>query len=165
MIGITTTCAETSHYRRWPPEKFIQLSKELIKKYNATIIFPDIKENKEYINKIIKQINSKNAINLAGKTTLQELFYLTKKCDIYISNDTGNMHVSAAMGTKTIGLFGPNTPKRFGAYGEKNINIYKCNHYPYINVHKGQFKKPKHYCMDKISVTDVLKNIKKLIGK
>ena len=43
--------------------------------------------------------------------------------------------------TKTIGLFGPNLPVRFGPYGKKNVSIYKghnCQYSPCINVHKGQ---------------------------
>jgi len=64
------------------------------------------------------------------------------------------------MNVKTIGLFGPNLPERFGPYGRKNVAIYKAKDLscsPCINVHNGKFKKCKlnGKCMDLITVKDV----------
>ena len=51
--------------------------------------------------------------NLCGKFGLYDFAALLQRMDVMISNDTGPMHLAAAMGTKTIGLFGPNLPSRF----------------------------------------------------
>jgi heptosyltransferase-2 len=75
------------------------------------------------------------------------------------------MHIAAAQGTKTLGLFGPNIPLRFGPFGKDNIGLYKgsnCEFSPCINVHKGQVpdciysKNSSNYqkCMKNISVGD-----------
>jgi heptosyltransferase-2 len=75
------------------------------------------------------------------------------------------MHISAAQGTDTIGLFGPNTPERFAPYGKNNISIYKAKEEPVINPHLGSFKLPSQDWMEKITVNEVLRNAKKLIHK
>ena len=108
----------------------------------------------------------KKIVNLAGKITLKQLFYLTEKCNLIISNDAGGMHIAAAQGTKTIGLFGPNLPVRFRPLNKKSLSVYKgkiCKYSPCINVHKGEVPdccyKGKDYqkCMKEIKVEDVLK--------
>ena len=75
------------------------------------------------------------------------------------------MHIAAAQKIRTIGLFGPNTPVRFSPYGKNNSSIYKCKHKPYVNPHLGSFEKPKHFCMEQISVDDVFKESIKLLKK
>jgi ADP-heptose:LPS heptosyltransferase len=59
-------------------------------------------------------------VNLTGNTSLTSLPALLTKAEWVISNDSGPMHLSAAMGLKTIGLFGPTDPQRFGPYPLKS---------------------------------------------
>jgi heptosyltransferase-1 len=63
-------------------------------------------------------------VNLTGNTSLTSLPALLSKADWVISNDSGPMHLSAAMGLKTIGLFGPTDPRRFGPYPLKSPTNY-----------------------------------------
>lgn len=63
-------------------------------------------------------------VNLTGNTSLTSLPALLTKADWVISNDSGPMHLSAAMGLKTIGLFGPTDPQRFGPYPLKSPTNY-----------------------------------------
>ena len=83
-----------------------------------------------------------------------------KELTLFISNDTGPMHIAAAQGTPTIGLFGPNLPTRFAPFGPDNIALYEktpCS--PCINVHKGSFpdcfNPEKGLCMKQIRVEQV----------
>ena len=55
-------------------------------------------------------------LNLTGNTSLTSLPALLAKADWVVSNDSGPMHLAAAMGLKTIGLFGPTDPQQFGPY-------------------------------------------------
>jgi len=63
-------------------------------------------------------------VNLTGNTSLTSLPALLTKADWVISNDSGPMHLSAAMGFKTIGLFGPTDPRQFGPYPIKSPTNY-----------------------------------------
>jgi len=63
-------------------------------------------------------------VNLTGNTSLTSLPALLAKADWVISNDSGPMHLSAAMGLKTVGLFGPTDPRFFGPYPIKSPTNY-----------------------------------------
>ncbi len=172
LIGIVVGAAESAKCRMWPKEKFAKLADMLIEKKNAKIIFIGAPNEKEIIESI-QCLMKEKSVCAAGTTTLKQSFYLIEKCSLVVSNDTGPMHVSAAMGVKTIGLFGPNLPKRFAPFGEGNISIYKknaCKLSPCINVHKGKvpdclYKKNSddyQKCMKAISVDDVMNAIEKI---
>jgi heptosyltransferase II len=173
LIGIAPGAAESSKSRMWPVENFAQLIEKICsKKKNAKIILIGADYEKKLNNSIINLISSKriknNVFNYAGKFTLKQTFYLISKCNVFIGNDSGPMHIGAAMGVKTIGLFGPNLPVRFGPLNKKSKAIYKqmpCS--PCINVHKGQVPECMHgetnrdyqKCMKEIKVKDVLKYV------
>ncbi len=69
----------------------------------------------------IAQINRDRARNLAGELDLFELAELYRQCAVVISNDTGPMHLAAAVGTPVIALFGPTNPALVGPYGPGHI--------------------------------------------
>ncbi|AVB77137.1 glycosyltransferase family 9 protein [Methanococcus maripaludis] len=166
LIGIHCGTAETAPWRTWKKENFAKLIENLIEKGYYVVLTGSGSDN--IINKeVLKLVNKKfkNKIyNFASKTNLREFSYLLTKFNVFISNDTGPMHLAAAMGTKTVGLFGPNLPERFAPFGKQNIALYnaenlKCS--PCINVHEGKFEKCKldGKCMDLIEVNDVLNSV------
>ncbi len=175
VVCIAPGAAESAKARMWPSDRYAELCDEIIEKYNAKIMFVGALNEFELINNIQKNIENKtNTINAAGKMTLNQLFYLISKSKLFIGNDAGPMHIAAAQGVKTLGLFGPNLPLRFGPYGNGNIGLYKgynCEFSPCINVHKGQVpdclypRNSNDYqkCMKNISVNDVLKEVEKLV--
>ena len=175
IVCVAPGAAESAKSRMWPYDSYAELCDEIIVKYNAKIIFVGAINETELIESIEKSMDNKTKmINTAGKITLNQLFYLISKCDLFIGNDAGPMHIAAAQGIKTIGLFGPNIPLRFGPYGKENIGLYKgynCEFSPCINVHKGQVpdclypRNSNDYqkCMKNISVNDVLKEVEKMV--
>ena len=173
LVGIAPGAAESSRSRMWPRQKFAELIEAISKKKkNVKIILTgsqnEIKMNEKIINIIPSERDKNKVLNLAGKFTLRQTFYLISKCNVFIGNDSGPMHIGAAMGVKTIGLFGPNLPVRFSPFNKKSISIYKkmpCS--PCINIHKGQVpecfygEESRDYqkCMKEIKVKDVLRYI------
>jgi heptosyltransferase-2 len=166
IIGFCIGTAESAKHRSWPAENFAKLADKLAEKRKAAIIFVGSPNERQQIEKIRSKMLLPS-INLAGKTSKTSLFYLVEKCNLFISNDTGPMHVAAAQGTKTIGLFGPNLSVRFAPFGKNNVSVEKnlsCR--PCINVHKGELPskcKNKRFCMNRISIDDVYKEAIKLI--
>ena len=167
--------AESAKSRMWPFERYAELCDELIEKYNAKVIFTGTPDESNLIKLIQDKIEKKEStFNAAGEINLNQLFCLIEKCKLFIGNDSGPMHVAAAQGVKTLGLFGPNLPARFGPYGKNGIGLYKgynCQFSPCINVHKGQIpdclypKDSNDYqkCMKNISVDDAIKEVEKLV--
>ncbi|MBI4140864.1 glycosyltransferase family 9 protein [Candidatus Woesearchaeota archaeon] len=166
LIGICPTTAETSKDRKWPIENYVRVIDQLTTKNNNVILI-GTKNDEEELEQLRNMCHQKNAVhNFAGKTTLKQLFALIKKCTLFISNDTGPMHIAAAQGVKTIGIFGPNLPIRFGPYGKGNISLYEkqyCS--PCINVHKGEFpacfNQIKGKCLKEIPPQKVMEAVKK----
>jgi len=172
LVGIAPNVAESSKCRIWPIQNFSKIADFLIKEKKAEVIFVGGPQDNEIIKKTQNMMKNKST-NIAGKLTLKQTFYFIEKLNLFIGNDSGPMHIAAAQKTKTIGLFGPNIPIRFGPYGKNNISIYKgdnCQFSPCINVHKGQVpdclyaKNSKEYqkCMKNIQVEDVIGSIKNL---
>ncbi|MCM2326182.1 MAG: glycosyltransferase family 9 protein, partial [Candidatus Woesearchaeota archaeon] len=163
IIGITPGVAETVKSRMWFEDRFARLADKLIEKDGVVILFIDGPSNKDVVVKIRSMMKQKS-INCVGRFSLEETFYLIKKCDVFISNDTGPMHIAAAQGTRTIGLFGPNTPVLWGPYGKNNISIYKTRLPPSIQNDKGTFKDvDREGYMGSISVDDVYEAAVKLL--
>ncbi|MBR9699777.1 glycosyltransferase family 9 protein [Candidatus Woesearchaeota archaeon] len=174
LIGIAPGAAESARSRMWPEERYADLANRLIKEQKCTLVFLGSDNEKTLVREIVEKIKIKGkVIDTTGRLSVKELFCLVDNLDLLISNDTGPVHVASAQGTKVIGLYGPNTPIRFGPFNPNSIAIYKpesCQFSPCINVHKGQVpnclykKDSKEYqkCMKAIGINEVLDAVKQV---
>jgi len=171
LAGFGVGAAESAKSRMWPKDRFAKVADYLIKKYKAKIILIGNNEEKKFINELQNLIENKgNSFNAAGLVNAREMFCLISLCKLFIGNDSGPMHVAAAQGVKTIGLFGCNLPVRFMPFGKNGYYIYKKgNQDACINVHKGQVGECKfgkeNACVRKIQVNDVIEIIGKALHK
>jgi heptosyltransferase-2 len=108
--------AEYGPAKRWPVEKFIAAAREIQNRTNCTWMTFGGKGDVAIANQIESAIASPpSAIwNLAGKTGLRELMVLLKICRVLLTNDSGPMHVAAALGTPVIVPFGSTSPELTG---------------------------------------------------
>jgi ADP-heptose:LPS heptosyltransferase len=92
--------------RRWSTASFARLADLLIEKLNARILLFGVASESKSASEMIQLTNNKSHItDLTGKTNLKQLTSLLKGCDYLVTNDTGTMHLAAALNTKIIGLF------------------------------------------------------------
>lgn len=98
--------------KAWQAEKWADLSRELEKSFD--IIFAG-GPNDQYVPKILESFKGKY-IDFSGKLTLNELAALIEQVDLVVGVDTGPMHLSAAVGKRSIALFGPTDPERWKPY-------------------------------------------------
>lgn len=99
-----------SRAKRWQSESYAALNDLLQKNLEATIILIGDKSELDVSYQVIEKSTFKPII-LTGKTNLAESTAILSLCDLLVSNDTGPAHISAALGTKTIVIFGPTNPK------------------------------------------------------
>lgn len=172
VVGVVPGAAESAKSRMWSKDKYAEFNDLLVYKHKAKIVMIGNTAEHKLIREIRKLMDN-DAVNTAGAFTVRELFYLVERCKVVISNDTGPMHIAAAQGIKTIGIFGPNTPIRWAPYGN-NVAIYKnvfCS--PCIHTHLGivpECKWPKNnkyylHCMRNISVDNVMKGFEDIIKR
>lgn len=164
IVCINPGAAESAKGRMWPAQKFAKTADALVKEFLVKIVILGAKSERKDAEEVAEAMEYR-PINLAGETSLKELAALLKRSSLTISNDTGTMHLSAAMGTPTIGLFGPNTPVRWAPYGPGNESVYKpVRSKPCINVHKGEVPDCRnHQHMSLISVGDVVKKARRML--
>ena len=108
--------AEYGPAKRWPVEKFIAAAKEIQQRTDCLWILFGGKGDLQLCRRIESEIqNSKFKIqNLSGQTSLRELMALLKICRVLLTNDTGPMHVAAALGTPVVVPFGSTSPELTG---------------------------------------------------
>ena len=142
--------------KRWLPERYAELADWLIARKGAQILFVGVKDEIQIITKI-QALMRGESISIAGKTTLTQLASILHRCNVFIGNDSGPMHLAAAVGIQTIGLYGPGDPTRFGPVGEKCQTIRMkpdCPPCPGTTCRFGA-----DGCMSKIQVTDVIQTL------
>jgi lipopolysaccharide heptosyltransferase II len=108
--------AEYGPAKRWPIEHFIAATKEIQQQTNCVWLIFGGKNDTPVADQIESGIqNSKFKIqNLAGQTSLRELMALLKLCRVLLTNDSGPMHVAAALGTPVVVPFGSTSPELTG---------------------------------------------------
>ncbi len=93
----------------WPPESFAQLADRVVSECGADVIFFGSPGEKEISDRIRSKMASK-AVSLVGETSARDFAALLASCSFFIGNDSGAMHVAAAVGLPVIGIFGPTDP-------------------------------------------------------
>jgi heptosyltransferase-2 len=110
--------AEYGPAKRWPPERFIAAATQTQKTTRGRwLIFggpSDVQLATQLSESLTRDFPSAPPLNLAGKTSLRELCALLKLCRVLLTNDTGPMHVAAAVGTPVVAVFGSTSPELTG---------------------------------------------------
>jgi heptosyltransferase II len=93
----------------WLPERFAEVANRLMEESDAEIILFGTEKETAVSNAIIAGMKQK-PIDLTGKTAIAELPSLLSRCQLFIGNDSGAMHVASAVGLPVVAIFGPTDP-------------------------------------------------------
>ncbi len=112
----------------WPNERFAEVADRLAQKYGFKVLIASGPKDIALAQNVIRQMHHP-AINLAGKISVSQLASVLKRCQLFISNDSGPVHISSAIGTPVISIFGRSqrglSPKRWGPVGKIDRIAYK----------------------------------------
>ncbi len=144
--------------KMWPLKRYAELIDAIAAKLKAQPVLIGSKEDEVRINEMLSMTKSK-PLNLSGKTSLLQLSALLKKADLLITNDSGPMHIAAAVGTPVVAIFGPTRPVRTGPYGNGHVVLQSAH--PCVNCLKKRCNDLK--CMEAITVDDVLTAVKGIL--
>jgi len=141
--------------KRWDAENYIKLTKSLSKIANCKFLIAAGPKDNEIVDKFKESISNEDFLSLAD-FKIREVIPILKKADIYVGNDTGFLHICAALDIKCLGLFMDSPAKSYSAYSD-NINVIVPDGETIESTtHKTQGK-------DKISFDDVLMKAKKIL--
>jgi len=105
---------------RWPSERFGKLASRL----DIPSVIVSNQADAEIADEVVTASDGK-AVSIAGRTSIMELAAVIKKSKFFISNDTGPMHIAAALNIPVFAIFGPANPIRTGPYGDIHTIIKK----------------------------------------
>ena len=108
-------------YKLWDVEKYALVANALCKEQNASILLFAGPNERELQAQVANMMDVSPI--LVETENLRHLAALISACDVYIGNDTGPMHIAAAVDTPVVALFGSTNPIRSGPYGEKRTVV------------------------------------------
>jgi len=138
----------------WGVERYRALAERLPRE---RVVFTGSASEAVWINRLSEGFTSK-----AGQTDLLELAEFYSRCSVVITNDSGPMHIAAAVGTPVVAIFGPTDPMLTGPYGKQHVVLRagvhcspclkdRCSHQPLME------------CMEKITVEQVVTEIQRYL--
>ncbi|MFC1717430.1 lipopolysaccharide heptosyltransferase II [Candidatus Poribacteria bacterium] len=160
IIGVNPCTTWAS--KRWSVERFAALANTLSQRFGAFVLFTGGPSDTSLENEIMYQPLSQ-PLDLIGNTSLWQLGALIKRCDLYITCDSGPMHISAAVGTPTIALFGPTDPVRHGPRCVDHVVVKKEMHCS--PCYERECKRDTHDCMQAIQVEDIVEVVERWLSR
>ena len=105
--------AEFGPAKQWPTEHYAAVANEMIEQGKQVWLFGSDKdkETTDKIKSLVDSTNQEQVFNLAGKTKLIDVVDLLALCKIVVSNDSGLMHIAAAVGCEVVGVYGSTSPE------------------------------------------------------
>lgn len=123
LIGICAG-AEYGPAKRWPMDRYAEVMRDLSARWPEVewVLFgaPNETAMGEELSKMISPVRH---TNLVGKTSLEGLIEQLGRCRMLLTNDTGTMHLAAALGVPTVSIFGSTEPVLTGALGPKHLVV------------------------------------------
>lgn len=151
--------------RRWPIDRFAKLAVKILSSSDVKIVLIGDAHDAPYVDGFLEMVRYDPRIfNLTGRLDMGMLAVLLEKARLFITNDSGPLHIAVSVGTATVSLFGPEIPERYGPVGEKHAVIY-ANTYcsPCLNAYnqKAAPCRGTNECMHKITVEEVFDAVTK----
>ncbi len=113
----------------WPAEKFAELASLLSKKFGSQILISEGPDDKKYVEDMTKILKEKYAMErfICHKGLLMKNLALLNLCRLFVSNDTGIMHLASGLAMPMVGLFGPSKAYEWGPLGENKVSVQSAS--------------------------------------
>jgi len=156
--------------KRWFPERFAEVANWFIQDTHGSVIIFGGKSEIDIADEIYKKMypnfrTSDSLVNMAGKTSLRELISLISECDVFLTNDSGPLHIAYAVRTPLVALFGSTDPELTGPPPEMNgdSHVVIIPDLPCRPCFERTCKNNDMKCMYAIASDDVYYGIKKIL--
>jgi heptosyltransferase-2 len=115
--------------RRWDPDRYAAVADRIIDRHGARVILLGSRSETGIAGRIESRMRNRPE-NLSGRLTLDELTYVIGQLDLLITNDSGPMHIGAALGVPLVAVFGPEDPRRMGPCAPPALRRVLCKEVP-----------------------------------
>lgn len=158
IVGINISASKRWDTKIWPLEYMVCLAQELEAK-DIRVVITGTERDLTLADTLINALKNTKIINACGKTSINELAALIKKCNVFISADSSPLHVASAVGTPFVALFGPTDQRRHLPPGKNYIVMNKSLNCSPCYKTKCRTKR----CMVEITPLEVFAAVEKLL--
>ena len=106
--------------KRWPPQHFAEAADQLAERYGVSVVLMGGPAERPESQAVTGRMRTK-AVDLTGQTPVGLLPGLLRRASLLLTNDSGPMHIAAAVDTPVVALFGPTDPVKTGPYGHGHV--------------------------------------------
>jgi heptosyltransferase-1 len=107
--------------KQWPPERYLELARRVAPMQGVRLVLVGSPDEHSLLDRIVRGLDGHSPITFTGP--IDDLVVLLRRANLVVGNDTGPLHIAAALGRPTIGLFGPTRSERNGPYGPTGWSI------------------------------------------
>jgi lipopolysaccharide heptosyltransferase II len=115
LVGIHTSGGRA--VKQWNVERFGEVARRLIQAHDVTVVLTGSDADRPLVDGVKQMLPPDRIIDLAGDLDLQTLAAVLARLDLFVTGDTGPMHIASAVGTPIVAVFGPSDPARYGPRG------------------------------------------------
>jgi lipopolysaccharide heptosyltransferase II len=148
--------------KRWPLESFAQLGDRLRRELNAVVLLLWGPGELDEVKNIAQMMREPSL--LAPSTTLKQLAAMLSRLTLLVSNDSGPLHLAAAMGTRVVGIYGPTRPDLQGPWGDGHEIVVK-NGLACLGCNGVTCKIVTHDCMKQLEIEAVWQAVQRVLKK
>ncbi len=112
--------------KRWPPEHFAEVARRAVDARGAGLVAVGSPEDRPLVEALRARLPGVPLLDLSGRTSLPQLAALAAEADLFLSNDTGPLHLAAAAGARVVGVYTCTSPGRTGPYGPNAAAVQSC---------------------------------------
>ncbi len=112
--------------KRWPPEHFAEIARRAVAEFGAGLVCVGARVDMPLAAALRQAIAPLPVLDLTAKTTLLQLAALAQASDLFVSNDTGPLHLAAAAGASVVGIYTCTDPSLTGPYGPRVTTVRSC---------------------------------------
>jgi len=155
--------------KQWDPARFGDLGGTLAGRYGAQLVFTGSTEDRPLVDLALSRLpTGTDAIDLCGRVDLLTLAAILERLSVFVTGDTGPMHLAAAVGAPLVAIFGPSDPRRWGPLSNDAHIVHSLVECRPCN----RIRRPPSHCLGTIpdclaaiSVDDVMRAVEQVLGQ
>jgi heptosyltransferase III len=141
----------SSPEKRWPPDRFVAMINRLTERHavgaNLAVAILGAADERSLVEAICDRLTERpgmgRPVTVLDEARLPVIAAILERARLYIGNDSGLMHLAAASGAPTVGLFGPTPPARYRPWGERTLLVQAAGCAGIGTVQSGLYRAPR----------------------
>ena len=152
--------------KQWPPERFADVARALVGRRDVCVVLTGAAPDRPLVDAVKAGLPRDQVIDVAGSVPLLPLAALLRELDVFVTGDTGPMHLACAVGTPIVAVFGPSDPARYAPRGARDRIVrvdLPCSPCNRIRLPPARCTGHTPDCLDAVGVEGVLRAVDEVL--